>query len=429
VRLLAVAVVVGSALVLPGLARADAVTYWNQVASDTIVNPNAPQGAPVAALSFAIVQGAVYDAVNAIDQQAYRPYLVAPSANPWDSKDAAVAAAAFNVLTALFPLQASALQAQYDAYVASLPDDPAGAKAAGERVGQETAAAMLAARQNDGRFGMRPTLYPEAPGVWRPTWPNFATDPASWMAYVTPFLLPSADMVRSDGPNPLTSEAYARDYNEVKELGSLNSTRRTPEQTEIAIFWQGTGAFWNGVTRSIVADRDNLDVSATARLFAMEDLAAADGFIACYNDKYYWQFWRPVAAIRAGDTDGNPATVGDPGWIPLFNPATVQYGTAPLNPPLNTPPFPDHPSAHGCASGAIVHAMQNFFGTDKVPFSAYSDRTRTWRTYDRLSDALNEIIDARVYGGIHFRTACVQGAVLGKKVAHWERMHYFQPTS
>src|SRR5262245_11360963 len=125
-------------LAAPAAARADAVTHWNRIASDTIVNPNAPQGPPVAALSFAMVQGAVYDAVNAIDQQAYRPYLVAPPANPWDSKDAAVAAAAFNVLAALFPLRAPALQAQYDAYIASLPDEPAGAKAAGERVGQQT---------------------------------------------------------------------------------------------------------------------------------------------------------------------------------------------------------------------------------------------------------------------------------------------------
>jgi hypothetical protein len=421
------AVAVAAALVAPAAAHADAVTDWNQIASDTIVNPIAPQGPPVASLSFAMMQGAVYDAVNAIDQQAYRSYLVAPSANPWDSKDAAVAAAAFNVLVALFPLQSTVLQEKYDAYMASLPDAPAGAKAAGERVGREAAAAMLAARENDGRFGTRPTLYPEAPGVWRPTWPNFATDPASWMAYVKPFLLPNPEMVRSDGPNPLTSDAYARDYNEVKELGSLHSAKRTPEQTEIAIFWQGTGAFWNGVTRDIVAQRGDLDVSETARLFAMEDAAAADGFIACYNDKYYWQLWRPVAAIRAGDADGNPATIGDPDWTPLFNPATLQYGTAPLNPPLNTPPFPDHPSAHGCASGAIVHSMQSFFGTDKVPFSAYSERTRTWRSYDRLSDALKEIVDARVYAGIHFRTACVQGTVLGKKVAHWERMHYFQP--
>lgn len=159
-----------------------------------------------------------------------------------------------------------------------------------------------------------------------------------------------------------------------------------------------------------------------ARLFAMEDLAAADGFIGCYNDKYYWQFWRPIAAIRAADTDGNPETVADPSWTPLFDPSTPQGG-----PPLSTPPFPDHPSAHSCASSAIVYSMQDFFGTDKISFSAFSIRTGTTRSFDRLSDALKEVIDARVWGGIHFRTADVQGAVLGKKVAHYLRKHYFEP--
>jgi hypothetical protein len=171
-----------------------------------------------------------------------------------------------------------------------------------------------------------------------------------------------------------------------------------------------------------VATRPELDIVENARLFAMEDLAAADGFIGCYNDKYFWQFWRPVAAIRAADTDGNPATEADPSWTPLFDPTTAQFG-----PPLATPPFPDHPSAHSCASSAIVHAMQDFFGTDKIPFSAFSARTRTWRSFDRLSHALKEVIDARVWGGIHFRTADVQGAVLGKKVAHWLEKHYLQP--
>jgi PAP2 superfamily len=228
-------------------------------------------------------------------------------------------------------------------------------------------------------------------------------------------------MVRSDGPNALTSAAYAEDFNEVKRLGSINSTARTPDQTEAAIWWQGNGGFWNGVTRSISAAR-GLDIVGNARLFAMEDLAAADGFIGCYKDKYYWKFWRPVTAIREADTDGNPATEADPNWTPLFDPATPQGG-----PPLSTAPFPDHPSAHSCASSAIVHSMQDFFGTDKVPFSAFSIRTGTTRSFDRLSDALNEVIDARVWGGIHFRTADVQGSVLGKKVAHWERTHYFQP--
>jgi hypothetical protein len=396
------------------------VTDWNVIASNAIVT-TAGQPPAVSALSYAIVQGAVYDAVNAI-AGGYQPYLVRPAANPWDSKDAAAAAAAFNVLKWLFPGQVTTLQSTYDAYVAGLPDLPAGSKAAGIAVGEATAAAMIAARTNDGRGGGPGTLVGTLPGVWRPTIPFFQQDPAPWVGDVLPFLLPNAEVVRTDGPNALTSEAYAKDFNEIKEVGSIDSAVRTPDQTEAAIWWQGNGAFWNSVTRSISAGR-SLDIVQNARLFAMEDLAAADGFIGCYKDKYYWKFWRPVTAIREADTDGNPATVADPNWKPLFDPATPQFG-----PPLSTPPFPDHPSAHSCASSAIVHSMQEFFGTDKISFSAFSPRTRTTRSFDRLSDALKEVIDARVWGGIHFRTADVQGSVLGKKVAHWERKHYFQPT-
>jgi hypothetical protein len=405
------------ALASPALARADAVTDWNAIASTAIVT-NAGQPPAVSALSFAIVQAAVYDAVNAIDG-GHRPYLSRPAANPWDSKDAAAATAAFKVLAWLFPGQS--LQQTYDTYIADLPDQPSGSRAAGVAAGEAAAAVIIDARTNDGRGGGPGTLVGTTPGVWRPTIPFFAQDPAPWVGEVRPFLLPSAEMVRSDGPNALSSSAYAEDFNEVKRLGSIGSTERTPDETEAAIWWQGNGAFWNGVTRSISADR-GLDIVQNARLFAMEDLAAADGFIGCYKDKYYWKFWRPVTAIREGDNDGNPATEGDPSWTPLFDPATPQFG-----PPLSTPPFPDHPSAHGCGSSAIVHSMQDFFGTDKVAFSAFSPRTRTTRSFDRLSDALKEVIDARVWGGIHFRTADVQGAVLGKKVAHWERKHYFQP--
>jgi hypothetical protein len=417
-----------AALASPAVARADAVTDWNAIASDAIV-VRAAQPPAVSALSFAMVQGAVYDAVNAIDQLSYQPYLVAPPANPWDSKEAAVAAAAYQVLIGLFPTQQSTLEPLYNDYIAALPDEPVGSRAAGVAIGEAAAQAMLAARANDGRPGhgeQIPILYPEALGVWRPTPPNFASDPASWIGNVQPFVVPSAEMLRTDGPNPLTSDAYARDFNEVRQVGSLTSTTRTADQTEAAIWWQGNGAFWNGVTRAIVATRPEMDVTENALLFAMEDLAAADGFIGCYNDKYFWQFWRPIAAIRAGDEDGNPATEGDPNWTPLFDPGASELGLN-FGPLLFTPPFPDHPSAHSCASSAIVHTMQDFFGTDKIPFSAYSIRTRTTRSFDRLSDALKDVIDARVWGGIHFRTADVQGAVLGKKVAHYLRMHYFQP--
>ena len=407
------------AVMAPAAARADAVTDWNAIASNAIVT-TAGQPPSASVLSFAIVQGAVYDAVNAIDG-GYQSYLVRPAANPWDSKEAAAATAAFKVLAWLFPGQLGTLQPTYDSYIAALPDDPAGSKGAGIAIGEVAAAAMIAARTNDGRGGPPGTFVGTTPGVWRPTIPFFAQDPTPWVGEVTPFLLPNAEMVRSDGPNALSSAAYAADFNEVKELGSITSTIRTADQTDAAIWWQISGAFWNAVTRTLSAER-GLGIVENARLFAMEDLAAADGFIACYKDKYYWKFWRPVTAIREADTDGNPATEAAANWTPLFDPATPQFG-----PPLSTPPFPDHPSAHSCGTSAIVHSMQNFFGTDKISFSAFSPRTRTTRSFERLSDALKEVIDARVWGGIHFRTADVQGSVLGKKVAHYLAKHYFQP--
>jgi hypothetical protein len=161
---------------------------------------------------------------------------------------------------------------------------------------------------------------------------------------------------------------------------------------------------------TLAVDR-GLSSAESARLFATANMAMADGVIGCCNDKYHWRFWRPVTAIHEAAGDGNPATEPDPGWLPLFA----------------TPPFPDHPSAHACLSSALVHTLQDFFGTDKIAFSAYSSNSRTTRSFDRLSDAIKEINHARVWAGIHFRTADMQGAVLGKKVAHYMREHYFQP--
>jgi hypothetical protein len=410
-------------LASPQVARADAVTDWNAIASTTIItNPGQPPLLGAAGvLGFAMVQGAVYDAVNAIDR-GHQPYLVQPDADPSDSKEAAAAAASYQVLIGLFPAQQSILEPIYNSYIDGLPDDPPGSKAAGRAIGEATAAAMLEARQGDGRFGPPPTLYPPAPGIWRPTPPNFANDPAPWVGNVLPFIVPSAQMLRTDGPNALASADYAEDFNEVKELGSLTSTTRTADETDAAIFWQDNGfALWNRIFRTLAANQ-GLDIVQNARLFAMTNLAAADAAIGCWKDKYYWQFWRPIAAIRAADTDGNPATEADPTWLPLFDPATPVFS----GPPLFTPPFPDHPSGHAAFSGAIVHTLENFFGTDKIGFSAFSNKSGTTRSFERFSDALNEIIDARVWGGIHFRTADMQGAVLGKKVAHYLEKHYFQ---
>jgi PAP2 superfamily len=239
---------------------------------------------------------------------------------------------------------------------------------------------------------------------------------------VLPFIVPSAEMLRTDGPNALTSAAYAEDLNEVKELGSLTSTTRTADETDAAIFWQDQAmALWNRIFRTLAASQ-GLDIVENARLFAMENLAAADAAIGCWNDKYYWQFWRPITAIREAGTDGNPATIADPTWLPLFDPVTPVPP-----PPLVTPPFPDHPSGHACATSAFVHTLKNFFGTDKIGFTAHSNKSGTTRSFDRFSDALKEVIDARVWAGIHFRTADTQGAVLGQKVAHYLEKHYFQP--
>jgi hypothetical protein len=414
------------ALTAPAAARADAVTDWNAIATNSIVVV-AGQAPHPSTLSFAMVQGAVYDAVNAIDGR-YQPYLVKPAANPWDSKDAAAATAAYKVLIGLFQGQQAALKPVYDAYIEGLADVPAGSRAAGVAVGEAAAEAMLTNRQNDGRNppGPFPFVFGTDPGEWRlaPRQGGIvAVDGAPWVGGVRPFMVPDVEMLRTDPPNAVTSGAYTEDYNEVKELGSLNSTKRTADETEAAIFWQDHGfAIWNRVMRSLATP----STADNARMFAMADLAAADAAIGCWDSKYYYNYWRPITAIREGDNDGNPATEGDPGWTPLFDPSVAVSGAK-----LVTPGFPDHPSGHGCGSSAILHSLQDFFGTDKVTFTATSNKCSpapcTARTFDRFSNALKEIIDARVWGGIHFRTADVAGAVLGKKVAHWERKHYFQP--
>jgi hypothetical protein len=417
------------ALVAPAIARADAVTDWNATASTAIVT-TAGQPPPAAALSFAMVQGAVYDAVNGVDR-GHRPYLTLPFANPWDSKDAAAATAAYKVLVGLFPGQLGTLKPLYDGYVAALPDVPAGAKAGGVAAGEVAAAAMLKARENDGRNppGPFPFVFGTEPGQWRLAPPQgpapgiVSIDPTPWVGNVKPFLVPDVSMLRTAPPNPVGSQAYTKDYNEVKRLGSLDSTQRTADQTAAAIFWQDHAfAMWNRAIRSLASPSDT---AANARLFAATNLASADAVIGCWNNKYHWNFWRPITAIREGDNDGNEATKGDSTWTPLFDPTVAVSGAK-----LVTPGFPDHPSGHSCSSSAITHTLRNFFGTDKVTFTVTSNKCLpapcTPRTFKRFSDAIDEVVDARVWGGIHFRTADTEGAKLGRKVARYLRTHYLQ---
>jgi PAP2 superfamily len=390
---------------------ADVVIEWNANAQTAII-ATAGQGPTVAYLHFAMVQGAVYDAVNAIEG-GYEPYLGAPAvADPNDSSPAAAAKAAHDVLVALFPTQQATLDAKLATTLAGIPDGAA--ETGGIEVGAAAAAAMVAARTNDGRFSPFTVIQGTLPGEWRSTAfvnGNPVVEPAPWVGHVKPFIVSDVTTLRSDGPNALSSEAYAADFNEVKAYGSLTSPVRSDDQRDAALFWQANGAaLFNQIFRQI-GDTQDLDIAEAARMFAMADMAGADGAIGCWNDKYYSNFWRPITAIRLANTDGNPATVADPDWTPLFA----------------TPPFPEHPSGHTCISGAIVRTLQDFFGTDRVTFSTFSSFSGTTRGFERFSEAIKEIIDARVWAGIHFRTADVQGYVMGKKISHYLEMNYFRP--
>jgi hypothetical protein len=400
------------ALAAPETAQVNEVTNWNIIAQTTVLaqppNTSAP---PASAVFMAMVQGAVYGAVNAIDRR-HRQYLVLGRVDPLASKQAAVATAAFHVLDTLFPAQHATLQAQYDSSLNLIPDgDP---KQAGIDVGNAAADAMLA-EGHDGRLGPIPPLPPDGPGYWEPLVVGGIPqlDPSPWVARAQPFLVESSSQFRTAGPNALTSAAYTQDFNEVKAIGGLDSLTRTPEQTHISIFWQSNpAANLNGVARRFAEDPSlALDVTDSALLFAMMDLTAADAQINCWNDKYYWGFWRPIAAIREADTDGNPATEPDPDWTPRF-----------------TPPYPDHPSGALCFNSSSLHALQAFFGTDEMTFYVTSSQfPGEQRTFHRFSDVISELIEARIWGGLHFRTADVQGARLGEEVSRYTQLHWFEP--
>ena len=431
---LVVSAVVAATVVVPGVSGADAppaaaasptaddtavLNQWNALAQAEalLIRPTAHGESR----GIAMVQGAVYDAVNAI-HRGYQPYLLDVEAldiDPQASYSAAIATAAHHVLVTL--VAASRVAALDTAYAATLAPIDEVARDAGVAAGVAAAAAMIEARQGDGylaAFDFSPHIG-TGPGQWDPT----ALDPDAWVGDLRPFLIDSPDQFRSRGPDPLQSGAYARDFNEVKLFGALGSTVRTADQTTAAIFWQFPPAIlWNRLVQDLSAAH-GLDAVDEARLFAMVNLAAADGAISCWNDKYYWNFWRPVTAIRKAGTDGNRHTEADPTWVPLFDATTPVMGA-----PLGNPPFPDHPSGHGCLSGAVLNTMRSFFGTDRVSFDIHSGRfPGAPRHFDRFSQALDEIVDARVWGGIHFRNADEQGAAIGKRVASWTTSHYFRP--
>jgi len=395
---------VAAILALAVPARADTVVDWNVHATNMLI-VTAGQSPPVSTLHLAMVHGAVYDAVNAIDRR-YQPYLASPPARRWYSKDAAAATAAHHVLVGLQPTQQTALDALYAESLAGIPSGHA--KEGGIAVGAAAAQAMLAARADDGRFGPFRFTPGTEPGQWRPTLPMMVNDPNAWVAQVRPFLIESASQFRTRGPRALESRKYAREFNEVKSLGSLDSATRTMDQTDMARFWAEGPAIFTRVTRDLAAAHP---VEDNARLFAMLYLTGADALIGCWDDKAYWSWWRPITAIREADGDGDPATEADPDWLPL----------------INTPPYPEHPAGLACVSSAMAKTLSDFFGTDRAEFSATGANSGTTRSFTRFSQTIEEVIDARVYSGIHFRSADVQGARLGEQVARYRDKHYFRP--
>jgi len=419
VRLSLAAVGALFALVLPTVARANEVTKWNDVAVTAVLaqSPVASQP-PAAAVFMAMVQGAVYGAANAVDRHG-RPYLVDRSF-PRASLDAAVATAAFRVIDGTFSAQHATLQAAYDSSLAAIPDGES--KDQGIEVGRMAAEAMLA----EGHFNpvAMPCDFGSGPGVFQ-VLPGQPCDPTQWVADAAPFLVQTADQFRTAGPYPLTSAAYAEDVNEVESLGAINSATRTPEQSHIAAFWQSNPAVgYNALGRRFV-DQLSLSTRDSALLFAMIDLNAADALITTWNDKYRWTFWRPMAAIRNADTDGNPDTVKDGSWTPLFDPslpASIGGG----GPALITPPFPDHPSGHASVTSATMNAFRSFFGTNDMTFFLTSSRfPGEQRFYSHFSDVIDQVIEARIWGGIHFRHADEAAANIGGEVEAYTHGHQF----
>ncbi len=402
-----------------GPARADAVTDWNAIAIQAITTAVPPRPGPSSFLDIATVQAAAYDAVEAIDGKYRLYYFALPGAR--GSMAAAAAKAAHDVLVNRFPAQAASLDTTYHAYLAQnglSESDP------GVAVGQQAAVRIIALRANDGSF---PNPEPPPfnggtePGVWRPTPsylpgppPSFAPMETPWMANVTPFTLTSPTQFRAAPPPPLISGRYTRAYNEVKALGALLGSVRSPDQTDLAYFWAANYlAVWNHVLRDI-ASASGLDIGESARLLALANLAMADAGITAWDTKRHYVRWRPLTAIQEGDNDGNHRTEGDLNWQPL----------------INTPNYPDYTSGANNVTGAVTRILALFFRTDVMTFSVTTTNPlalEQTRTYNRFSDAAHDVVNARIYEGIHFRFADTVARRQGRDVARWAFTHFLRP--
>jgi hypothetical protein len=399
------------------LPSANVVPQWNELLLGVQALRN--QGNQQAARALAMMGAAVYDSVNAIDPT-HTVYHVDARTFPdvaAASADAAAAQAAHDVAYALYtqPADRGLFDTLLTTQLAEIPDGAA--KTDGSALGHYVAGQILAWRANDGSSASVPYTIGTDPGDWQPTPPAFNPTPATpqW-PYVTPFGLEEGDQFRPGPPPALTSAEYTAAFLEVKALGGNGTTTpstRTPEQTEIAFFWAGVGvsnagvAIWNRITQTVAAER-SLNLADNARLFALVSVANADAFIAGFDAKYTYNWWRPVTAIRAADTDGNPTTIQDSTWTPL----------------IATPNHPSYISLHSTQSRAAAEALAAFFGTDHVHFTATWDGVQ--RSFNRFTDAAKEAGKSRIYAGIHWSYDCAIGEAVGRKVGQYVVDHYFQ---
>ena len=388
---------------------ADAVTDWNARAVQYSSVPGFRPG-PTWVLDVAVVQVAIYDAVQAIEGD-YETYCGSyPGAS--GSTAAAAATAARDVLVLRIPNQALSIELDYLAYVAGIdPADP------GFAVGHAAAACVNGMRAGDGAFpvGYPPFIGGTLPGEWRPV----ASGPLTfgWAGSVRPFTVRSSDQFRAGPPPALTSPEYTRAYNEVKSLGSATGSGRSSAQTDLANFWNGNfPGQMNKLARDLVS-ANSLNISESSRLLALADLAMADSLITVWADKVHYNFWRPITAIRLGHTDGNPKTEGDPNWTPL----------------VGTPPYPDHTSGANGLVASATRSFSLFFGTNEMEFSivttnpAVTDPTKRTRSYQKFSEVRDEVEDARILEGIHFRPADADGRRQAEHIAQWAHAHFFRP--
>jgi hypothetical protein len=376
-------------------ARADVIIDWNEIAVTAGYTARISPG--VSARNIAMLHIAMFEALNSIEPR-YTSYRTRLSAEPGTSRDAAAATAAHYILVHAYSEQAKELDKVLEASLAVVTDEKA--KTEGVRLGEQAARAILLERSSDGA---------SAPNIYRPFTaagryvPTEFPVMSNW-SMVRPFALKAGNQFRPAAPYALTSTQWARDYIEVKKMGAKSSSARTVEQTEIARFWALVGpATYNPIARQLSAAK-GLDVVENARLFALFSIAAADAAVAIFDAKYRYNFWRPVTAIRNGDLDGNNSTERDPTWEPL----------------INTPMHPEYPCAHCTFQSTAASVLEAFFGSDAATFKLTSTTAPgVTRSFTKLSDYVAEVVNARIYDGVHYRTSGEVGAAMGRNIGQY----------